>query len=38
VGYGPYLVHGRVDDHLGCATLTADDVALLEADAPEPPK
>jgi len=33
VGQGPYLVHGRVDDHLGATTLTAESLAWLEADA-----
>jgi len=28
-GYGPYLVTGRVDEHLGAITLTADDAELL---------
>jgi DNA-directed DNA polymerase III PolC len=32
MGYGPYLVHGTVDDHLGSVTLNADAVELLEED------
>ena len=32
MGYGPYLVHGKVDDHLGSITLSADSVELLEED------
>ena len=32
VGYGPYLVRGRVDDHMGALTLAAEEAEILEAD------